>query len=160
MQNSCKLLFRVGWAILASIIIPVANATGIIERYSEYTEHHYNMQGMWQYQLKAKEYLQRIPTNLGLPQLLTLKHLQRDAFRIHQGGLETSKMTLTFREGRFSNGQLEMQDVRGISSNTIFSAPFASFDPKLGRFIAQHVFMHSEQGKVLGHHRTYELILY
>lgn len=108
MPISCK---PVGALLTGALLLwmPVAQAAGMLTRYTDYRERVFDRQGQLQYQLTTHEYLQRMPSGRpSLSSLFALREMQRASLQLKQGTLMVNDVIVRFEHGHYQDGMLVM----------------------------------------------------
>ncbi len=91
------------------LLIPTAQATGMLARYKDYRERVFDRQGQLQYQLTTREYVQWMPNGRpSLSTLFALREMQRESLQLKQGSLMVNDVIVHFQHGHYQAGQLIM----------------------------------------------------
>jgi len=107
---SCK---PVGALLTGALLLwmPVAQAAGMLTRYTDYRERVFDRQGQLQYQLTTHEYLQRMPSGRpSLSSLFALREMQRASLQLKQGTLMVNDVIVRFEHGHYQDGMLHVLD--------------------------------------------------
>ena len=152
---SCK---PVGALLTGALLLwmPVAQAAGMLTRYTDYRERVFDRQGQLQYQLTTREYLQRMPSGRpSLSSLFALREIQRESLQLKQGTLMVDAAIVHFQHGYYQDGQLMMGGAEVTLPEGRLHAASLRFDPVHQVLDAPRAMLLSFSGDVLGQYRNY-----
>jgi hypothetical protein len=110
--------------------MPVAQAAGMLTRYTDYRERVFDRQGQLQYQLTTHEYLQRMPSGRpSLSSLFALREMQRASLQLKQGTLMVNDVIVRFEHGHYQDGMLVMGNTEVTLPEGRMLAASLRFDP-------------------------------
>ncbi len=159
MPISCK---PVGALLTGALLLwmPVAQAAGMLTRYTDYRERVFDRQGQLQYQLTTHEYLQRMPSGRpSLSSLFALREMQRASLQLKQGTLMVNDVIVRFEHGHYQDGMLVMGNTEVTLPEGRMLAASLRFDPVQQVLDAPRARLLSFSGEVLGQYRDYHLPL-
>lgn len=155
MLISCK---PVGALLTGALLLwmPVAQAAGMLTRYTDYRERVFDRQGQLQYQLTTHEYLQRMPSGRpSLSSLFALREMQRASLQLKQGTLMVNDVIVRFEHGHYQDGMLMMGNTEVTLPEGRMLADSLRFDPIQHVLDAPRARLLSFSGDVLGQYRDY-----
>lgn len=155
MPISCK---PVGALLTGALLLwmPVAQAAGMLTRYTDYRERVFDRQGQLQYQLTTHEYLQRMPSGRpSLSSLFALREMQRASLQLKQGTLMVNDVIVRFEHGHYQDGMLVMGNTEVTLPEGRMLAASLRFDPVQQVLDAPRARLLSFSGEVLGQYRDY-----
>ncbi|TNI72576.1 hypothetical protein CF122_07915 [Aeromonas media] len=138
------------------LLMPAAQAAGMLARYKDYRERVFDSQGQLQYQLITREYLQRMPSGRqSLSSLFALREMQRESLQLKQGTLMVDAAIVHFQHGYYQDGQLMMGGTEVTLPEGRLHAASLRFDPVHQVLDAPRAMLLSFSGDVLGQYRNY-----
>ena len=155
MPISCK---PVGALLTGALLLwmPVAQAAGMLTRYTDYRERVFDRQGQLQYQLTTREYVQWMPNGRpSLSTLFALREMQRESLQLKQGSLMVNDVIVHFQHGHYQDGQLIMGDTEVTLPEGRLHATTLRFDPVHQVLDSPRAMLLSFSGDVLGQYRDY-----
>ena len=138
------------------LLIPAAQAAGMLARYNDYRERVFDSQGQLQYQLTTREYVQRMPSGRpSLSSLFALREMQRESLQLKQGTLMVDAAIVHFQHGYYQDGMLIMGNTEVTLPEGRLHAASLRFDPVHQVLDAPRAMLLSFSGDVLGQYRNY-----
>ncbi len=138
------------------LLMPAAQAAGMLARYNDYRERVFDSQGQLQYQLNTREYLQRMPSGRpSLSSLFALREIQRESLELKQGTLMVDAVIVHFQHGYYQDGMLIMGNTEVTLPEGRLHAASLRFDPVHQVLDAPRAMLLSFSGDVLGQYRNY-----
>ena len=138
------------------LLIPTAQATGMLARYKDYRERVFDRQGQLQYQLTTREYVQWMPNGRpSLSTLFALREMQRESLQLKQGSLMVNDVIVRFEHGHYQDGMLVMGNTEVTLPEGRMLAASLRFDPVQQVLDAPRARLLSFSGEVLGQYRDY-----
>ncbi len=155
MQISCKQCRALLLGALF-LLIPTAQAAGMLARYKDYRERVFDRQGQLQYQLTTREYMQQMPDGRpSLSSLFALREMQRESLQLKLGTLMVNDVIVHFQHGYYQDGQLMMGDTEVTLPEGRLHAAVLRFDPVHQVLDSPRAMLLSFSGDVLGQYRDY-----
>lgn len=138
------------------LLMPAAQAAGMLARYNDYQERVFDSQGQLQYQLNTREYLQLMPSGRpSLSSLFALREIQRKSLELKQGTLMVDAIIVHFQHGYYQDGMLMMGSTEVTLPEGRLRAASLRFDPVHQVLDAPRAMLLSFSGEVLGQYRNY-----